>query len=292
MEKHPIDFLRDEFIEPMGVTQNMLHESLNMSMKTISELYQHKRAFTVSTARKFGQYFMVDAEQLLQMQVKYDLAMGDKNSFVRPFEVPSNTKSVLNLLNQKSLNEYTFKDLHNLFGESTYKNNGELVELLFKSVPLNKIVKYMLDMGIGLSHLKRLYSYYTEKLNGKSHASFERLLMDDDKTALTKVCDNGEYFDDPRDFEQYLFYRLSFLHKKKLLLDMSKDKTESHTVRQRALYLYSFATGHHPSLDFKPKPTNLYDKTRRTSSDTVNEYGLLSTLDTMRYKQFVMTGNF
>jgi plasmid maintenance system antidote protein VapI len=57
MEKHPMDFLREEFIEPMGVTQNILHENLDMSMKTISELYQHKRSLTVSTAKKFRTIF-------------------------------------------------------------------------------------------------------------------------------------------------------------------------------------------------------------------------------------------
>jgi hypothetical protein len=218
--------------------------------------------------------------------------MDSKDSHVQPFEVSMNTKKVLNLVNKHTVGEYTLKDLHNLFLETTYQNDNKLVELLFTVVPLNKIVKYILDMNIGLSHLKRLYSYYTQNLNGKSLASFERLLMDDDKTALAKVCDNGKYFDDPRDFEQYLFYRLRFLHKKKLLLDMSKDNSQQHAVRQRALYLYSFATGEHPALGFKPKPVDLYEKTKRPLSQRVNEYGLVSTVDTMRYNQFVTTGNF
>ena len=106
MEKHPMDFLREEFIEPMGVTQDMLHKRLNISMKTVSELYQHKRVFTVSTAKKFAQFFNLEAEQLLQMQVRYDLAMDEKHSSVEPFELPANTKKILQLINKNFSKEY------------------------------------------------------------------------------------------------------------------------------------------------------------------------------------------
>jgi len=294
MTQHPMDFLRKYYIEPMGVTQDELCDHLSLGKKTVSELYQQKRGLTVSTAKKFGLLFGINPEKLLQMQVAFEL-VNDQNVFhIKPLELPANTRSLLKMLNVNRSDEaFTTKDLFELFKEKKTFPNKTLVTILFTKVPLSKVVKYMGDMRIGLSHLKHLYAFYTKKLGGKPNKSYERLLADNDKTAVVKICDNGKYFDDPREFEEYLFYRLRVMRHKKLLKDLSEDTAKSQEVRQRAMYLYSFATGKKVKSNFNPKPTKLYASSRRSTTDlTSNTYGVLGGVDTMRFNQFVNTGSY
>ncbi|WP_113871478.1 helix-turn-helix domain-containing protein [Arcobacter sp. CECT 9188] len=53
----PIDFIKEKYIEPNKITQDKLCEVLQIGKKTISELYQKKRAFTIHTAKKFAKFF-------------------------------------------------------------------------------------------------------------------------------------------------------------------------------------------------------------------------------------------
>lgn len=53
----PIDFIKEKYIEPNSITQDTLCKSLNIGKKTISELYQHKRGFTLHTAKKVCKVF-------------------------------------------------------------------------------------------------------------------------------------------------------------------------------------------------------------------------------------------
>ena len=291
MTKHPIDFLREEYFEPMGIKQEQLQERLDLSMKTISDLYRHKRGLTVSTAKKFAMLVGISPEKLLQMQAAYDLNKDKTQYQIQQLEVSVNTNHILSLLSEGVGYKVDIKTLRDLFRESNYKQEPKLVVALFKNVPLNKTVKYMLDISIGLSHLKKMYEYYCSKLGGTSHPHFERLLADNDSTAIDKLLNNGQYFDDARSFEQYLFYRLAFMHKKKELYKAAQDQKRSHTERQRAAYLFDFSTGQRTELNFKLSPVKLYEKSRRPGKET-NKYGLLSEVDTMRYNQFMTTGNY
>ena len=69
MSMHPMDYLRDEFLEPLGITQSDLCKQLNLGSKTLSELYQRKRGMSVNVAKKFSLLTGVTAEKLLKMQV-------------------------------------------------------------------------------------------------------------------------------------------------------------------------------------------------------------------------------
>lgn len=290
MARHPMDFLREEFLDPMGVTQETLCRHLDLGSKTISELYSHKRGFSVTTAKKFGKLLNVAPEQLLQMQAMYDLENDTTEYDVKPLQLQHNTKELLDLLTQAVSYTVDLKTLHSLFyGE--FKKKPDLLVALFSNVPLNKTVKYMLDSGIGLSHLKKMYEYYVLKLDGKKHPYVEKMLLDDDVSALEKILNNEHYFNDPRDYEQYLFYRVAFLRKKHELLKFINDPMQSKEVRQRAAYLYEFMTHQKVKLDFKPTPVKLYANSKRPMSD-VNEYGVCSGVDLSRYEQFVRTGNY
>ena len=286
-----MDFLRETFFEPMGVHQELLQARLDLSIKSISDLYRHKRGLTVATAKKFGALVGVSPERLLQMQAAYDLHSDKTQYNVEPLKVPTNTNNLLRLVSKGIGHEVSLKTLRDLFRDNNYKKENELVVSLFRNVPLNKTVKYMLDIGIGLSHLKKIYEYYRLKLGGTKHPHFERLLADDDHMAIEKILNNGKYFTEAREFEQYLFYRLAFMHKKKALSNSAHDKNRTQAERQRAAYLYEFSTGKKENLEFNPKPVKLYENSRRPTQE-VNSYGLLSEVDTMRYNQFMTTGNY
>lgn len=290
MTRHPMDFLREEFLDPMGLTQETLCKHLDLGSKTMSELYSHKRGFSVATAKKFGKLLKVAPEQLLQMQALYDLENDTTEYDVEPLELPYNTKELLYLLSKAVVETVSIKTLYGLF-HGEYKTKPDLLKALFSHVPLNKTVKYMLDSAIGLSHLKKMYEYYLVKLDGKRHPYVDRLLLDDDTTALEKILNNEHYFNDPRAYEQYLFYRVAFLRKKHELLKFTKDHLQSKPVRQRAAYLYEFVTHQKVELDFQPTAVKLYAKSKRPISD-VDKYGVCSGVDLTRYEQFVQTGNY
>ncbi|MDA3945273.1 MAG: hypothetical protein PF439_01140 [Helicobacteraceae bacterium] len=294
MVQHPMDFLRKHYIEPAGLTQDTLCDHLFLGKKTVSELYQHKRALTVSTAKKLGKLFEVSPQKLLEIQASYDLANDLTEPDIKPLKLPTNTKSLLTLLNaDRSGDKYTTADLVQLFRDDQELMNTKLLYALFTKAPLSKVVKYMADMRIGVSHLKHLYMLYTKREGGKPNLTYERLLADDDKTAILKLCDNGHFFNDPREFEEYLFYRLRLLRHKKPLKDLAMDATKPQAVRQRALYLYSLATGTKPKLGFQPNPTTLFANSKRPTTDLkADKYGVMGSVDTARYNQFVATGGY
>jgi hypothetical protein len=205
-------------------------------------------------------------------------------------QLQHNTKELLDLLSKAVSYMVDLKTLHGLF-YGGFKNKPDLLKALFNSVPLNKTVKYMLDAGIGLSHLKKMYEFYVLKLEGKKHPYVEKMVLDDDMSALEKILNNGHYFSDPREYEQYLFYRVAFLRKKHELLKFINDPTQRQEVRQRAAYLYEFMTHQKVKLDFEPSPIKLYANSKRPISDA-DEYGVCSGVDLSRYEQFVRTGNY
>lgn len=286
MFMHPMDYLRVEFLEPLNVTQHDLCKHLDLGSKTISELYQKKRGMSVHVAKKFSLFTCVSAEQLLQMQAVYDLKHDNEDFKVKPLAVPPNTKALVNLLG------CSLKELRTLFKAEDCNGKQELCRLLFENVPLNKTVKYMRDSKIGLSHLKHLYKNYLKLEGAKKKASFEKLFMDDDKTAVLKMCDNGSYFDDPREFEKYVFNRVSMLHNKKLFTNLVEDSSKPEEIRKRAAYLYEFTTGKRLKASFTQTPVKLYDKAKRVRVDQVGRYSVVAGLDYQRFEQFLQTGNF
>lgn len=290
MARHPMDFLREEFLDPMGVRQETLCRHLDLGSKTISELYSHKRGFSVTTAKKFGKLLNVAPEKLLQMQALFDLENDTSEYDVEPLLLQNNTKELLDLLTNAATEKVDLKTLYGLF-YGGFKKKPDLLRALFMVVPLNKTVKYMLDSDIGLSHLKKMYEYYVLKLDGKKHPYVEKMLLDDDVSALEKILNNESYFNDPRDYEQYLFYRVAFLRKKHELSKFLNDHKQRKEVRQRAAYLYEFMTHQKVKLDFEPTPVRLYANSKRPLGH-VDEYGVCSGLDLSRYEQFVRTGNY
>ncbi len=55
---HPGEILKEEFLEPFGMSQQQLAESLNVSRQQISDIIQGKQAITAEMALRLGRYFL------------------------------------------------------------------------------------------------------------------------------------------------------------------------------------------------------------------------------------------
>jgi addiction module HigA family antidote len=70
---HPGEVLLEEFIKPMGLSQNRLALSLGVPARRINEIVLGKRSITADTALRLGRYFHMSPQFWLGLQMDYDL---------------------------------------------------------------------------------------------------------------------------------------------------------------------------------------------------------------------------
>ena len=71
----PGEILREDFMEPLGISINQLSRHLSVPPNRISEIVNGKRSITTDTAFRFQRYFSVEAQFWLNLQTEYDLRM-------------------------------------------------------------------------------------------------------------------------------------------------------------------------------------------------------------------------
>ena len=78
---HPGEILYEEFMKPMGISQNQLGRDLAVSPRRINEIIHGKRSVTADTALRLSAYFGNSASFWLGLQLDYDLdtAMDTKS---------------------------------------------------------------------------------------------------------------------------------------------------------------------------------------------------------------------
>ncbi len=69
----PGEMLREEFLEPMGLTQQQLANDIGVSYQRVDELINGKRGITISTALRLGKYFGTSPDFWLNLQRANDL---------------------------------------------------------------------------------------------------------------------------------------------------------------------------------------------------------------------------
>jgi len=70
---NPGEILREDFLEPLGISINQLSRDLSVPPNRISEIVNGKRAITADTALRLERYFGVEAQFWLNLQTEYDL---------------------------------------------------------------------------------------------------------------------------------------------------------------------------------------------------------------------------
>jgi len=70
---HPGEILLEEFLKPMGLSQNQLALSIGVSPRRINEIVLGKRRITANTALRLARYFGMSPQFWLGLQMDYDL---------------------------------------------------------------------------------------------------------------------------------------------------------------------------------------------------------------------------
>ena len=70
---HPGEILAEEFMGPLGLSQNGLARAIHVSPRRINELVQGKRSVTADTDLRLARYFGVSEGFFLGLQADYDL---------------------------------------------------------------------------------------------------------------------------------------------------------------------------------------------------------------------------
>jgi antitoxin HigA-1 len=70
---HPGEILLEEFLKPMGLSQNRLAHDIGVSPRRINEIVLGKRALTADTALRLARYFKMSAKFWLGLQMDYEL---------------------------------------------------------------------------------------------------------------------------------------------------------------------------------------------------------------------------
>jgi antitoxin HigA-1 len=70
---HPGEILLEEFLKPMGLSQNALARAVHVPPRRINELVLGKRSMTADTNLRLARYFGISEGVLLGLQNDYDL---------------------------------------------------------------------------------------------------------------------------------------------------------------------------------------------------------------------------
>jgi antitoxin HigA-1 len=70
---HPGEVLLEEFLKPMGISQNRLALDLHVPGRRINEIVLGKRRLSPDTALRLARYFGVSPQFWLGLQLDYDL---------------------------------------------------------------------------------------------------------------------------------------------------------------------------------------------------------------------------
>lgn len=74
---HPGEVLLEEFLRPMGISQNHLALDLQVPSQRINEIVQGKRRITPDTALRLARYFGMSPQFWLGLQMDYDLDVSE-----------------------------------------------------------------------------------------------------------------------------------------------------------------------------------------------------------------------
>ena len=75
---HPGEVLKEEFLEPMGITVYRLSKETGLSQTRISQIVKGERSITAETALKLGKFFSVPVEFWMKLQALYDIEEAQK----------------------------------------------------------------------------------------------------------------------------------------------------------------------------------------------------------------------
>ncbi|MCK4297828.1 MAG: HigA family addiction module antidote protein [Candidatus Marinimicrobia bacterium] len=80
---HPGEILAEEFMKPLGLSQNRLANDISVPPRRINEIVQGKRRITADTALRLARYFNMSPQFWLGIQMDYDLDVEEDRLSLR-----------------------------------------------------------------------------------------------------------------------------------------------------------------------------------------------------------------
>jgi antitoxin HigA-1 len=92
---HPGEILLEEFMMPLGLSQNELARLLAVAPRTVNQIVNGKRAITAIMALRLARYFRMTPRIWMNLQARYDLetAKDAAEAEIRKTVNPRPTKS-------------------------------------------------------------------------------------------------------------------------------------------------------------------------------------------------------
>jgi len=69
----PGEILLEEFMKPLGVSQNRLSRDINVPVGRVNDIVHGRRSITANTALRLAKFFGTTPEFWLGLQIDYDL---------------------------------------------------------------------------------------------------------------------------------------------------------------------------------------------------------------------------
>ena len=69
----PGEILLEDYMKPMGLSQNALARALGVPPRRVNEIIHWKRGITLDTSLRLGRYFRQSQRFWLNVQMEYDL---------------------------------------------------------------------------------------------------------------------------------------------------------------------------------------------------------------------------
>jgi addiction module HigA family antidote len=73
---HPGEVLFEDFLQPLGVSQNRLAIAIGVDIARINNIVKGRRSITPDTALRLGRYLNTGPEVWLNLQQEYDLRIA------------------------------------------------------------------------------------------------------------------------------------------------------------------------------------------------------------------------
>jgi len=91
---HPGEMLLEEFLNPMGITQKELADSIRVPYQRVNEIVNGRRGITPSTALRLAKFFNMSADFWMNLQLRWDLyfAQQDENNVLESIQPYSAAK--------------------------------------------------------------------------------------------------------------------------------------------------------------------------------------------------------
>lgn len=70
---HPGEILLEEFLKPMGLSQNQIAKDIGVPPRRINEIILGKRRITADTAKRLGKYFQMSPKYWIELQYSFDI---------------------------------------------------------------------------------------------------------------------------------------------------------------------------------------------------------------------------